>query len=77
MVQCPMLNNTTASRHWLQKNKTATANTFAAYSATLNLTFDSKPDYDRRLGIFESTLRSIARVNAANLTYFVSALCAF
>ena len=45
--------------------------TYAAFVQAVDFNFTSQQDYESRIPIFNETLKQIAEVNAANLTYFV------
>jgi len=51
--------------------QTNITNAFLAYSEALNLTYDSKADYENRVTLFQGSLFQIAQINAKAQTYYV------
>lgn len=51
--------------------QTNITNAFLAYSDALNLTYDSKADYENRVTLFQGSLFEIAALNAKAQTYYV------
>jgi len=49
------------------------SNAFLAYSDALNITYESKADYENRVTLFQATLFQVAQINAEAQTYYVRA----